>query len=375
MRGLQYLAPHLSADDQGIFWQLVEGWVDLPVAPNQPTGDPKLAATYLDVCGMLGADGRFIAATPWIWSHRYKDHSGHEEPIPGFVRIPAGRFTMGHGEEDNNQPNDKATIPHDYFIARSHTTVVQYAKFVDGRGYDADPDIWGAQGLAWLGGHVEDNAYAHYLERRPKDLRQEPWDWAVQLRYGNRPVTGVTWFEARAYARWLNRQLHDALREAKLAGYTVSLPTEREWERAARANGPNDAHTRRSPWSDDELVAAQRANVGKTRIGRVSPPGAFAPNAIGLYDMAGNAWQWMDNLYRVGEGEKFLFVTVDRTLVTSETLEKSDVPALRGGSWFDRPGRAACSYRFRNLPGGWLHVIGFRVVLSLAEKRSVTSVS
>jgi formylglycine-generating enzyme required for sulfatase activity len=175
-------------------------------------------------------------------------------------------------------------------------------------------------------------------------------------------VVGVTWFEARAYARWLNEQMKEDIKSLMQtqdlqAGYAIHLPTELQWERAARASSLSSSHTDPWPWGTQEDVA-QRANISESGIEHVSSVGSFAPNPIGLCDMAGNAWQWMDNGYESEDRSMNTRINADEELPHH--------PALRGASWPSSPHRARCSSRDGYRPGGWNDLLGFRVVLSLA---------
>ncbi len=322
-----------------------------------------------DALGLLG-DPRFRMEPPRLMCDRLRNNPA-DEPIRGFVRIPADPFRMGHKSESDNAARS-VSIKGPFYIARTLTTVAQYQCFVDAGGYEMDKAIWDAQGIRWRSGtftsKVEEEVYKNWLARRPAALRLQPWEWSAQLAHPNRAVTGVCWFEARAYARWLDTQISHvnppewaALREN---GYAVRLPTEDQWERAARASSLTATHAHRWPWGDDEAQAKSLANVSQN-IGHVTSPGVFPPNAIGLSDMAGNAWQWMDNLY--SNAGDFTRVEHGRTLITDKDDKKCERPALRGGSWIGIPEGASCSYRGRDLPGNSGNNMGVRVVLSLAE--------
>jgi len=371
LRGLQYLAPHFEPDDARSFWMLVADSFDLPSHMGETVEKPELAALYGDVRAALHSDPRFDEEKPHQWAKRFLGENS--EPIPGFVGVPAGPFTMGDNRESNNKSHE-VNIASPFYIARTLTTVAQYAKFVEAKGYQAGADIWSAQGLEWRCGDfdstVESKVYADHLKQRKADRRGEPWNWTEQREHPSRPVTGVTWFEARAYARWLNAQMRPEIDAVPaLKNYAVMLPTEDQWERAARAKDLTSADARRWPWAgDDEKDVSQRANVSASGIERVSPVGVFAPNAIGLFDMAGNAWEWQDNLYASTSKTGYRRVSAAQPLQTHEDLDKCDLPALRGGSWVDQPERASCSYRDGgDPPDFWIDIVGFRVVLSLVS--------
>lgn len=369
LHGLQYVAPHLAPEDAAAFWALVADSVVLPTEPNELVEKPELAALYGDVRAALGFDTRFDEKRPYLHKEKFPGNTYDDEPLPGFVRIPAGAFTLGHEEEKDNQQRKNFRIGEPFYIARMLTTVAQYSRFVDGKGYQADADLWGAQGMEWRTGAFdsknESKAYKDHLAKRTPDLRTKPWDWDAQLANVSRPVTGISWFEARAYARWLSGQLRETLEERGLNGYQVMLPTEPQWERAARAKNLTGTHEGRWPWGDEAKSAPQRANIQASGIDDVSPVGVFAPSAIGLYDMAGNVREWMDNRY-----ESFPSETIVR--VERDATPGGERRSLRGGSWFDLPEDASCSSRLRLLPDDSNYFIGLRVVLSLAKSERET---
>jgi formylglycine-generating enzyme required for sulfatase activity len=319
-----------------------------------------------------GGDPRFNAIAPHVMRHRFHVNPD-DEPIPGFVRIPAGPFQMGHSREGDNKPRS-VTINAPFYIARTLTTVAQYARFVEAGGYRAGEEYWDAQGILWRNGQftsgVETEVYKKWLARRPAPLRPLPWEWSAQLSHPSRPVTGVCWFEARAYARWLNRQITTPelttpeLMRFGAAGYEMRLPTEDQWERAARASSLTATHEHRWPWGDDLALANQLSNIEGSGINHPSGVGVFAPNAIGLYDLTGNAWQWMDNLFSNLQTDSFTCVEQSHELKTDKEESKCERLALRGGSTTDFPEDASCSFRRWLLPDNSSEGIGMRLVLS-----------
>lgn len=298
----------------------------------------------------------------------WRDATPHEEPIPGFVRVEGGPFMRGEkGESDN--PPCRIELP-TFYMARTLTTVAQWQAFVAAEGYN-NPDWWKEpKGWAWrqgqLDSQVEDQWYNDWLAKRPAEHRHQPWRWAEQQGRLQQPVWGVNWFEARAYARWLNAQLQAQLIAAGLAGWQVRLPTEDQTERAQRAASLTAADERRFPWGDDLSLAASHANGDATGLGHASCVGLFAPNPLGLFDLTGNLWAMQDNLYQVQvRKEPWLRHADQQQLVSQADLEKSDMPALRGGSWINTAEDLRCAYRLRHLPGDVGNGVGVRLVLSL----------
>ena len=337
----------IAPDDAAAFWVLVSDSMALPTKPDDLTQEPKVAALYADVRSALGQDNRFEPTFPVIMTERFASHTAVDEPISGFVRVPPGAFVMGHKTEKTNPPRS-VRIYDTFYIARTLTTVAQYALFVKALGYNSDEAIWCGHGLEWM-------TRNQYLQ---------PRDWPQRLTRQNHPVTSITWFEARAYAQWLSTQLRKTLDSVGLKGYEARLPTDAQWERASRASSLSAAHVWRWPWGDDASNIAQRANIDLTAAPRtITGVGLFAPNQIGLHDMAGNVWEWMDN--RADSSGNSDFAAVGRAERYEEIRNQS--LSLRGGSWLSPPEYATCAYSGGYLPDKTDRSVGLRIVLSVAQ--------
>jgi formylglycine-generating enzyme required for sulfatase activity len=430
LRGLKYLAPHIPRSDGERFWDLVKdvlhgGELGEPLADMDQLQAREL---WADVRSTLGQDPRFDRETlygakeedeesipgiplylPKERSSVWKSQSLNDkqvqgiEPIPGFTRVsydPTFQLSDASG-----QSNVDSNI---FYIARTLTTVDQYAAFIDDGGYHDDKAaLWGGQGRAWLTGAWDDairsdEKLKERLAKRPKAERHQPAHWAQQQAHGSRAVWGTNWFEARAYARWLDaklRQKLDAVAQTAGSGskrYEVRLPTEVQWERAARSANATNAHPIASklgdagywPWVRDaataKLPAHLQANIDASKIGRASVVGLFAPNPLAANDLAGNLWEWQDNLY-AGLGWRNAWERIedqkddsgrpngDWLPAKGDLLNgKSARPALRGGSWGNSADFARCSSRNWIDPDFWNGSIGFRVVLSLVSLKSET---
>ena len=219
-----------------------------------------------------------------------------DEPLLGFVEIPKGPFRMGSKKDDKDASDDEAprheVDPGPYHMLRYPVTVEQFQAFVKAGGYK-EARYWReaeAEGF-WKSGQVKGRFDAEY--------RKHPRDFGEPFNLPNHPVVGVTWYEALAYTRWLT----DEMREWKdlpelLSGrlnaeqWIVRLPTEAEWEKAARGE---DA--RIFPWGDDP--DPDRANYDDTGIGATSAVGCFpkGESPYGMLDMSGNVWEWTMSLW------------------------------------------------------------------------------
>ena len=254
------------------------------------------------------------------------------------IKIPAGEFLMGAQKRNPKEPNYDAEARDDespvhpvnlsaFRIGRYPVTVKEYLCFVEDKGYEVgEKSYWKEGGFGrW----------------------EKPDGWREQFGQPMLPVTGVSWYEATAYAAW--------------AG--CRLPTEAEWERAARGTTG-----RKYPWGKEEPneTWANFASDGEPDVGHPTTVGLYPAGDTpeGIAEMAGNVWEWCSDIY-------------DREYYRKSPKEDPRGPGrgsacvLRGGSWFDRSGslRAACrndrhpEYRADNF--------GFRVVCVLSPMASL----
>ncbi len=245
------------------------------------------------------------------------------EPLPAEVLVPAGPFTMGTSAEpwalDNERPAHRVELPA-YRLDTVPVTNADFARFVAAGGYD-DPRWWSPPG--W--------------EHRQAAALQAPLFWLrdgsgwLRTRFGrvepvpgDEPVLHVSWYEADAYARWCGRR----------------LPTEAEWEKAAR-HDPATGRSRRFPWGDDEPTP-ERANLGQRHL-QPAPAGAYPEggSAYGVRQLVGDVWEWTATDFRGYPGFRAWPYRE-----YSEVFFGPDYKVLRGGSF--GTDAAACRGTFRN---------------------------
>lgn len=290
-----------------------------------------------------------------------------KEPLLGFVHIPAGPFLMGSDKKsdpdsyDSEQPQHEVTLS-DYYLARYPVTQAQFYEFVHGGGY-ADPRYWAEATAAdvWKDGAIKDIYF------KP---RQGPYDYGEPFSLPNHPVTGITWWEALAYCRWLEESLKAVsaqrsgeisvspqesafwrgLAEEKLV---LSLPSEAEWEKAARG-----VDGRIYPWG--EAFDADKANTSETGLGTTNAVGCFPGGAspYGLLEMSGNVWEWTRNL-----AKEYPYIPDDgRENLLTESEERR---VLRGGSFNSNQMDSRCAKRIQDYVTyeGKYRFGGFRVAV------------
>ena len=250
------------------------------------------------------------------------------ETPEGMVLIPAGSFEMGGEDEeasDHEQPVHTVHLDA-FYMDVYEVTNAQFKAFVD-----ANPQ-WGRDNIE----HKFQDGF--YLD-----------DWTgtdYPAGKADHPVTWVSWYAAMAYAEWAGKR----------------LPTEAEWEYAARGGLAGKKY----PWGDDEPTPAD-ANYDYN-VGDPTPVGQYPANGYGLYDMAGNMWEWCLDAYDNG-----FYAASDNSrnpIAGGETIQwlrenftstPTDSPrVLRGGSWVHSAQDLRVATRYGRMPTYSGDVIGFR---------------
>jgi formylglycine-generating enzyme required for sulfatase activity/uncharacterized caspase-like protein len=307
--------------------------------PRQPPGDQIAMAVEPPRPGtaLTAAQERGLKA---------KDTFRECADCPEMVVVPAGSFTMGspEGEKDRSSsegPQHEVRIGR-FAMGKLHVTRDQFAAFVSETRYQASSTCY-----KWAAGRTNDGSW------RDPGFTQE----------GSHPVVCVTWDDANAYVQWV----------AKKTGKTYRLLSEAEFEYAARGRTSPGVYPR-FWFGDDEKELCRNANGAdqKARDGiaaaktwtiapcddgyaYTSPAGHYQPNAFGLYDMAGNAWQWTADCWH----ENYNGAPADGSAWTT-TCGRGRV--VRGGSWYSPPRDLGATAR---VDSGTLIYVGFRVARTL----------
>ncbi len=255
-----------------------------------------------------------------------------------FVFVPGGRFEMGDTFGDgraNERPAHPVAVA-DLYLGRFEVTVAQYRRFAERSGYRT-----AAEQRGWV---LDIDPGMNAWVRVPGLSWRNPGYPASD----DDPVGWVTWDDAAAFVRWL----------AEETGRPYRLPTEAEWEYAARGGGRPGRWSGAAEGDDADRFAWHAGNSG----GHARPVGGRAPNALGLYDMSGNVWEWCadwDAPYRGGD-----------LLHDPQGPPEGSYKVLRGGSWRVAALLARVTYRSAYKPDYAHASIGFRVALGAPPRRA-----
>ncbi len=262
---------------------------------------------------------------------------------PGMVLIPAGSFMMGDtNSTDIEKPVHEVEV--DAFYMDTHeVTIEEFKNFVDATHYVTDAEkndggtIWNGkdwekrEGINW---RFDELGNKHGIDKK------------------NHPVTHLSWNDANAYAKWAGKR----------------LPTEAEWEYAARGGAKGYKYA----WGTDPLGQEVVANVSDENFIKVvtfweyfkgyddgyvfaAPVGSFAPNSFGLYDMAGNAWEWCADYF----DEDYYSRSPKKNPRNDDPNERR---VIRGNSFDGRPGNMRCARRTSEVQSSSYVDISFRCV-------------
>jgi len=244
---------------------------------------------------------------------------------PKMVRIPAGRFQMGDiqgGGDSDEKPVHWVSVGK-FAMGKFEVKVGEYLRFVRKTGSHA-PE-WMEAGNKYNIKTGMDNYYKKF---------------GSALTNENHPIVGISWHDAVAYAEWLSSQ----------TGQTYRLPSEAEWEYAARAG------TETKYWWGNE-IGSNKANCDSCgdHFKYTSPVGSFAANPFGLYDTVGNVWEWTCSEFESKYSGK-------EKKCKSKNRANNSRLSLRGGSWDSDAVNVRSAYRDGWWPTDRNNYLGFRVV-------------
>ena len=231
-----------------------------------------------------------------------------------FIKVPAGKFMMGSKDKDkqaydNEKPHHAVEVPYDYYIARYLITNEQYALYMKAKG-------------------ISHNVHSWKYKR-------------------THPVVSVSWNDTSEFCTWL----YELLKSEIPSDLILRLPTEAEWEKAARGK-----HGYVWSWGNNFDInrcnSSESGNTGSTPVGTYSPLG---DSLYGCADMSGNVWEWTHSIFK-----EYPYKIFDGR----ETKKGNDRRVLRGGSFDSRERDVRCACRNSKLTFFVALNLGFRVVIA-----------
>lgn len=243
-----------------------------------------------------------------------------------FVKVPAGKFLMGSGDDDKNafdveKPQHIVDLPYEFYMGRFPVTNEQYAAYVRLNGIKHPVENW----------------------EKKKD----------------HPVANVSWKDVEAYCQWLN----ELSKGRRPSGFVLRLPTEAEWEKAARWRFPLPSGESRGegesliyPWGD--ALDKTKCNTSEGGKDDTTPVGSYSPQGdspYGCADMSGNVWEWTHSIfkpypYKLNDGR--------------DNIKAEGRRVLRGGSFPSNGRYARCAFRVDYPVIHLFNNVGFRVAVA-----------
>jgi formylglycine-generating enzyme required for sulfatase activity len=292
----------------------------------------------------------------WNWE---KGELAYFSDFPKMILVKGGTYQMGClnikfaneqkiklGCEDDEKPAHQVTLP-DFYLAETEITAGQFRAFIDDTCYLTDAEK--------IGGSYEwDEQQRKWLLRFGLNWRFGSDMQLLALENHDLPVVHVSWNDAKAYCDWLTKK----------TGKSWRLPTEAEWEYAARGGGKNYVFS----WGN----GAPNGNIAdETAKGKfnweeifdqyedgyiyAAPVASFSPNELGLYDLSGNVWEWCQDWYAENYYDQ-------SPIVHPKGPSEGTKKVLRGGSWRYAPMLLRTGYRGSDSPDFSCYDLGFRVV-------------
>ena len=281
-------------------------------------------------------------------------------PVPEMVRVPAGEFQMGSDKgEPNEKPVHPVTIASAFGMGKYEVTFDEYDYFVGEMrkaGIQLDNNPEAKKGIKVIYASIVEDLLKLINDPDAEKVTDTgtvgyPFPADEGWGRGQRPVINISWHGSQGYVNWLSKR----------TGRQCRLPSEAEWEYAARAMQAGQRTNTAYSWGDE--IGENKANCngcdsqwdGK----ETAPVGSFDANGFGLNDMHGNVWEWVQDCYQ----DSYQGAPVDGSAQEAQ-CDDDRLRVLRGGSWGYSPLALRSAFRFRYLPDLRDYDIGFRVVCS-----------
>lgn len=253
------------------------------------------------------------------------------KPPEGMILIPAGTFQMGSTTGDVDEAPVHTVELDAFYIDQHEVTNAEYRAFVTVTGYPPPRGI----------------GYTAVYELLKHGY--EPWN-DPDFNHPDQPVTTVTWFDAAAYCEWAGKR----------------LPTEAEWEKAARGGlegtryswGNAEPNDTTANFADSQTEFEWRSPDVNDGYLFTAPVGMFQPNGYGLFDMAGNVWEWCADWYSTTYYSDVQ--SAESPLRNPKGPDTGKRRVLRGGTWYRAAHTIRNAERISDYPDNSLNVVGFR---------------
>ena len=264
-----------------------------------------------------------------------------------FARIPAGSFRMGDisgGGQSDEKPVHRVSVKA-FLLGKTEVTVGQFRAFINDSGYKTEAE----------------------QSRGCRTYEKGSWDWRLGKNWRNpgfrqsaeEPVVCVSWNDAQRYIEWLSKK----------TGAQYRLPSEAEWEHAARAGSDTKYYFGNNPddmckYGNVADLEAKKQNSHWTVFDcndgyyRTAPVAYFTANAFGLFDMHGNVWEWTQDCWN----GSYRGAPSDGSAWLKGDCEKR---VLRGGSWYNIPSGLRSANRSWDTADNRFNIIGFRLARTL----------
>jgi formylglycine-generating enzyme required for sulfatase activity len=290
-------------------WRWLNEGTQVLNEPNAPSAKVAQVEDTLDRANRVGLDEEQRVVYQQLQEKIRQRHEGSPEhsasvqpPNRSMVLVPAGEFIMGSSTGEADERPERRVYLDAFFMDQNHTTVEQYARFLEAMPHDAPPE----------------------------------WNIMSRARHQKRPVVNVAWADASAYCTWAGKR----------------QPTEAEWEKAARGTDG-----RIYPWGNESPTRVH-ANIRKETWSNhyvLSTVGSYedGKSPYGINDMAGNVWEWVSDWY-----DPEYYKTAPLRNPTGPATGTSKV--VRGGSWGSGPESLRSAKRETHVPSFQGYGTGFR---------------
>jgi formylglycine-generating enzyme required for sulfatase activity len=259
------------------------------------------------------------------------------ELCPALRIVPAGEFYMGSheaepGRSDDEGPHHRVKIPRAFALGVYEVTRGEFARFVAATGYD-------------MGDECSDFTSGEWALKKGVSWRNPGFNQSSRD-----PVVCVSWVDAQAFVSWLSCT----------TGKKYRLPSEAEWEYAARAGqAPEHVTHDQANFGIEERCCGPKIE-GRDRWAYTAPVGSFPADSLGIHDLQGNVWEWLEDCYQ----ESYDGAPADGSARTV-SCSLADRRAVRGGGWGDAASFLRPAYRLRAQLEARYFTLGFRVARSL----------